>query len=201
MQTIQYIIDSAAKNTANGRGSWLLHNKQREALRNGGKIDIAFEWDMQSRLRINLHRFAAKNQPMDCDGLAIAFKPVRDGVIEGINEIFNTKFDDGNQQLFYFAYSQCKAPSPVFADTVLVTIDLLPEFSPYSSVIIAWGYMPAFLDKDSLIATLSNIRADKLQAIADEIKCSRPMTRKVANLEKEQRKTKKAMEHCVAAFG
>jgi hypothetical protein len=53
-------------------------------------------------------------------------------------------------------------------------------------------------DKASLIATLGELRAAKINGIADEIKRSRTGTKKVAKLKKELAKTQKAIGHCVA---
>lgn len=195
---IQYIIDEPPKNTSNGRGNWILHIKEKQALKDGGAIETAFDWDKRSQLRIHFHRFAARNMPMDDDGLAIAFKPVRDGLIDSLSQYFGEKFDDGNQDLFHFVYSQSKAPDPVFADTIVITIDLMPELSSYSSVVMRWGYTPKLIDKASLIATLGELRAAKIEEIAFELKRSRTGTKKVAKLEKELRKSQKAIGHCVA---
>ena len=193
---IQYIIDSSPKNTSNGRGSWILHLEEKQVLRNGGKVESFFDWDTISQLRINFHRFAARNMPVDDDGLAIAFKPVRDGLINSLSERFNKKFDDGNQDLFHFVYSQNKATDLIFADTILVTIDLLPEKSPYSSVVMRWGYMPTFADKSALVAKLGEMRAAKIDAITQELNKSRKGTKKVAKLEKDFKKTQKAITLC-----
>ena len=198
MNTVQYIIDESPKNTSNGRGNWILHLKDKQALKQGGAIESAFDWDTKSQLRIHFHRFAARNMPMDDDGLAIAFKPVRDGLIDSLSQYFNQKFDDGNQDLFHFVYSQCKSPDPVFADTILVTIDLMPDLSPYSSVVLRWGYTPILIDKASLIATLGELRADKINEIVAELKRSKDGTKKVDKLKKELAKTQKAIAHCVA---
>ena len=195
---IQYIIDSAAKNTSNGRGSWILHLKEKQALRDGGNSVDAFDWDTTSTLKIHYHRFAAANRPMDDDGLAIAFKPVRDGVIDGLSQQFNQKFDDGDQSRFFFVYSQSKAPSPVFADTILVTIDLLPVAMPYSSVVMRWGVAPELVDRDSLIATLGDARALRIDEITREIATSRQGTKKVSALQKDLKKKQKAIGACVA---
>jgi hypothetical protein len=195
---LQYIIDNAAKNTSNSRGNWILHLDQKQALRNGGKIAIGFDWDKVSRLRIHFHRFAARNMPMDDDGLAIAFKPVRDGLIDSLSQYFGQKFDDGNQELFHFVYSQCKASDPTFAETTLITIDLLPEQSPYSSVVMRWGYQPKLINKASLIATLGELRAAKIAEISQELNNPRARsgTKKAAKLQKELKKTQKAIAHC-----
>ena len=134
---------------------------------------------------------------MDDDGLAIAFKPVRDGLIDSLSEHFSQKFDDGNQDLFHFVYSQCKAWEPVFADTILITIDLMPDISPYSSVVMRWGWNVSFINKASLIADLRELRAAKINEIADEIKRSRTGTKKVTNLEKELKNKQKAIALCV----
>lgn len=193
---IQYIIDSPPKNTSNGRGNWILHQDEKLALRKGGAVSTAFEWDKQSQLRIHFHRFAARNMPMDDDGLCIAFKPVRDGLIESLSEMFGAKFDDGNQDLFHFVYSQSKPANPVFADTIVITIDLMPKPSQCSSVVMRWGWNPELIDKASLIADLADIRAAKIDAITDEIKRSQSVTKKVARLEKELVKAKKAIAFC-----
>jgi hypothetical protein len=192
----QYIIDEPPKNTSNGRGNWILHLDEKQALREGGKLATGFDWDKRSQLRIHFHRFAARNMPMDDDGLAIAFKPVRDGLISSLSDCFNQKFDDGNQELFHFIYSQCKTPDPVFADTILITIDLMPEQSPYSSVIMRWGYEPVLIDKAALIATLGEMRSAKLAGLSHELKTSRTGTKKVAKLQKELKKAQKAIAHC-----
>lgn len=195
---IQYIIDEPPKNTSNGRGNWILHLKDKQALKQGGAIESAFDWDTKSQLRIHFHRFAARNMPMDDDGLAIAFKPVRDGLIDSLSQYFNQKFDDGNQDLFHFVYSQCKAPDPVFADTIVITIDAMIDYSRYSSVVMRWGYEPILIDKASLIATLGELRAAKINEIVAELKRSRVGTQKVDKLKKELAKTQKAIAHCVA---
>ena len=194
----QYIIDEPPKNTSNGRGNWILHLKDKQALKQGGAIESAFDWDTKSQLRIHFHRFAARNMPMDDDGLAIAFKPVRDGLIDSLSQYFNQKFDDGNQDLFHFVYSQSKALEPVFADTILVTIDLMPDISPYSSVVLRWGWNVSFIDKASIIATLGEVRAAKIAEIVAELKRSRVGTKKVDKLKKELAKTQKAIAQCVA---
>lgn len=194
----QYIIDEPPKNTSNGRGNWILHLKDKQSLKQGGAIDSAFDWDTKSQLRIHFHRFAARNMPMDDDGLAIAFKPVRDGLIDSLSQYFNQKFDDGNQDLFHFVYSQCKAPDPVFADTIVITIDAMIDYSRYSSVVMRWGYAPELIDKASLIATLGELRAARIAEIVTELKRSRIGTKKVAKLKKELAKTQKAIAHCVA---
>ena len=198
MNTVQYIIDEPPKNTSNGRGNWILHLKEKQSLKQGGAIESAFDWDTKSQLRIHFHRFAARNMPMDDDGLAIAFKPVRDGLIDSLSQYFNQKFDDGNQDLFHFVYSQSKALEPVFADTILVTIDLMPDISPYSSVVLRWGWNVSFIDKASIIATLGEVRAAKIAEIVAELKRSRVGTKKVDKLKKELAKTQKAIAHCVA---
>jgi hypothetical protein len=195
---IQYIIDEPPKNTSNGRGNWILHLKEKQSLKQGGAIESAFDWDTKSQLRIHFHRFAAANRPMDDDGLAIAFKPVRDGLIDSLSQYFGQKFDDGNQDLFHFVYSQCKAPDPVFADTIVITIGCMPSPSPYSSVVIKWGYNPMLHDKASLIATLGELRASRINEIAAELKWSKTGTKKVDKLKKELAKTQKAIAHCVA---
>ena len=195
---IQYIIDEPPKNTSNGRGNWILHLKEKQSLKQGGAIESAFDWDTKSQLRIHFHRFAAANRPMDDDGLAIAFKPVRDGLIDSLSQYFGQKFDDGNQDLFYFVYSQCKAPAPVFADTIVITIDLMPRWEPMSSIVMRWGYTPTLIDKASLIATLGELRAARIAEIADELKWSKAGTKKVDKLKKELAKTQKAIAHCVA---
>ena len=194
---IQYIIDEPPKNTSNGRGNWILHLKEKQLLKQGGAIDSAFYWDTKSQLRIHFHRFAARNMPMDDDGLCIAFKPVRDGLIDSLSDYFGQKFDDGNQDLFHFVYSQCKAIEPVFADTILVSIDLMPDISPYSSVVMRWGYGVRIIDAASLIATLGELRAAKINEIADEIKRSRTGTLKIKRLEKELKNKQKAIALCV----
>ena len=194
---VQYIIDEPPKNTSNGRGNWILHLKEKQSLKQGGAIESAFDWDTKSQLRIHFHRFAASNRPMDDDGLCIAFKPVRDGLINSLSEHFSQKFDDGNQDLFHFVYSQSKAANPVFNDTILITIDLMAEFSPYSSVVMRWGYGVRIIDAASLIATLCELRATKINEIADEIKRSRTGTKKVAKLEKELKNKQKAIALCV----
>jgi len=136
--------------------------------------------------------------PMDDDGLAIAFKPVRDGLIDSLSQYFGQKFDDGNQDLFHFVYSQCKAPDPVFADTIVITISLMPQSSPYSSVVIKWGHNPMLHDKASLIATLGELRASRINEIVAELKRSKTGTKKVDRLKLELVKTQKAIAHCVA---
>jgi hypothetical protein len=195
---LQYIIDEPPKNTSNGRGNWILHLKEKQSLKQGGAIESAFDWDTKSQLRIHFHRFAAANRPMDDDGLAIAFKPVRDGLIDSLSQYFGQKFDDGNQDLFHFVYSQCKAPDPVFADTIVITIGLMPQSSPYSSVVIKWGHNPMLHDKASLIATLGELRAARIAEIVAELKWSKTGTKKVDKLKKELAKTQKAIAHCVA---
>jgi len=186
------------KNTSNGRGNWILHLKEKQSLKQGGAIESAFDWDTKSQLRIHFHRFAARNMPMDDDGLAIAFKPVRDGLIDSLSQYFGQKFDDGNQDLFHFVYSQCKAPDPVFADTIVITIGLMPQSLPYSSVVIKWGHNPMLHDKASLIATLGELRAARITEIVAELKWSKIGTKKVDKLKKELVKTQKAIAHCVA---
>lgn len=193
---IQYIIDSPPKNTSNVRGNWILHLKEKQSLKQGGAVSTAFGWDKQSQLRIHFHRFAARNMPIDDDGLCIAFKPVRDGLIESLSEMFGAKFDDGNQDLFHFVYSQSKPANPVFADTIVITIDLMPEFTAHSSVVMRWGYAADIVDAASLIADLADIRAAKIDAITDEIKRSNSGTKKVARLEKELVKVQKAIALC-----
>jgi hypothetical protein len=195
---IQYIIDEPPKNTSNGRGNWILHLKEKQSLKQGGAIESAFDWDTKSQLRIHFHRFAAANRPMDDDGLAIAFKPVRDGLIDSLSQYFGQKFDDGNQDLFHFVYSQCKAPEPVFADTIVITIDLMAQSSLYSSVVMRWGYEPYLIDKASLIATLGEHRAARIADIVAELKWSKAGTKKVDKLNNELAKTQKAIAHCVA---
>jgi hypothetical protein len=195
---IQYIIDEPPKNTSNGRGNWILHLKDKQSLKQGGAIESAFDWDTESQLRIHFHRFAARNMPMDDDGLAIAFKPVRDGLIDSLSQCFNQKFDDGNQDLFHFVYSQCKAPAPVFADTIVITIDLMPRWEPMSSIVMRWGYTPTLIDKASLIATLGELRAARITDIVAELKRSRTGTKKADKLQKELCKSQKAIAHCVA---
>ena len=194
---IQYIIDEPPKNTSNGRGNWILHLKEKQLLKQGGAIESAFDWDTKSQLRIHFHRFAARNMPMDDDGLAIAFKPVRDGLIDSLSDYFGQKFDDGNQDLFHFVYSQSKARQPVLADTILVTIKLMPEISPYSSVMMRWGYTPIIDDLGAIIATLRELRAAKIDEIADELKRSRTGTLKIKRLEKELKNKQKAIALCV----
>lgn len=195
---IQYIIDEPAANTSNDRGSWILRLKEKQALKDGGKIPTTFDWDTTSQLRINFHRFAVRNEAMDGDNLAIAFKPMRDGLIESLSDTFGQKFDDGDEDRFYFAYSQCKAIDPVFANTSLVTISLMPETSDRSGEIKRWGYMPEIADKRSLIATLGDIRAAKIKAITDELQWSRKGTKKVAKLEQSLKKAQKAIKLCFA---
>ncbi len=193
---IQFIIDEPPKNTSNGRGNWILHLDAKQSLKKGGAIETAFNWDTKSQLRIHFHRFAARNMPMDDDGLCIAFKPVRDGLIDSLSEHFGQKFDDGNQDLFHFVYSQSKAANPVFNDTILIAIDLMPRWEPMSSIVMRWGYAPTMIDAASLIATLCELRATKINEIADEIKRSRTGTKKVAKLEKELKANQKAIAHC-----
>lgn len=195
---IQYIIDSAAKNTSNGRGSWILHLEEKQELKNGGKIPTAFDWDTISQLRINFHRFAARNEAMDRDGLTIAFKAICDGLMESLSNHFGQEFDDGDEGRFYFVYSQCKATEPVFANTSLVTISLMPETSDRSGEIKRWGYIPEIIDKAALIANLVDQRAAKIDEIAKELKSSRKGTKKVAKLEKELAKSQKAIKACFA---
>ena len=72
---IQYPIDAVPENSANGRGSWKLHQAEKILQRESGKTKTFFNWDKKSQLRISLHKFAARNVPMDSDGLANAFKP------------------------------------------------------------------------------------------------------------------------------
>ena len=195
---IQYIIDEPPKNTSNGRGNWILHLKEKQLLKQGGAIESAFDWDTKSQLRIHFHRFAARNMPMDDDGLAIAFKPVRDGLIDSLSDYFGQKFDDGNQDLFHFVYSQCKAIEPVFADTILVSIDLMPDISPYSSVVMRWGWNVSFIDKASLVATLGELRAAKIDEINKSLGAiKRVNTTKEKNLRKELKNKQKAIALCV----
>ena len=199
---IQYIIDAVPENSANGRGLWLLHQAEKKQQRESGKAKTFFNWDKKSQLRISLHKFAARNVPMDSDGLANAFKPIRDGIVDGLNEYFNQspKFKDGNESLFFFQYSQSKATEPVFADTIIVTIDLMPDDSPYkgdTAIVKKWGYAP-ILDKASLIATLGELRAARIAEIVAELKWSKTGTKKVDKLQKELVKTQKAIAHCVA---
>ena len=196
---IQYIIDSAAKNSSNGRGSWILHLKEKQTLRKSGEPTI-FDWDTTSTLKIHFHRFASAIRPMDNDGLVVAFKPVCDGVMDGLCQQFNQKFNDGDQSRFFFVYSQSKAPIPAFADTILVTIDLLLEATPYSSVVMRWGVTPELIDRDSLIATLGDMRALRIDEITREISTSRQGTKKVAALQKDLKKKQKAIGACVAEF-
>ena len=201
----QYPIDVVPENSANVRGSWKLHKAEKIQQRESGKTKTFFNWDKKTQLRISLHKFAARNVPMDSDGLANAFKPIRDGIVEGLNEYFKQahklKFKDGNENLFFFQYSQSKATEPVFADTILVTIDLMPDDSPYkgdTAIVKRWGYTPILIDKASLIATLGELRAAKINEIVAEIKRSRVGTKKVDKLKKELAKTQKAIAHCVA---
>lgn len=194
---IQYIIDSPPKNTSNGRGNWILHLDEKQALRQGGAIKSAFEWDKRSQLRIHFHRFAVRNEAMDRDGLTVAFKAICDGLIKSLLNHFGQKFDDGDEDRFYLVYSQCKAPEPVFANTSLVTISLMLETSDRSGEIKKWGCIPDIADKRSLIADLAQIRAAKIDSIKAEIKRSRTGTKKVAALEKELTKTCKAYALCV----
>jgi hypothetical protein len=199
---IQYPIDAVPENSANGRGLWLLHQAEKKQQRESGKAKTFFNWDKKSQLRISLHKFAARNVPMDSDGLANAFKPIRDGIVDGLNEYFNQspKFKDGNESLFFFQYSQSKATEPVFADTIIVTIDLMPDDSPYkgdTAIVKKWGYAP-ILDKASLIATLGELRAARIAEIVAELKWSKTGTKKVDKLQKELVKTQKAIAHCVA---
>jgi hypothetical protein len=199
---IQYIIDAVPENSANGRGLWILHQAEKKQQRESGKAKTFFNWDKKSQLRISLHKFAARNVPMDSDGLANAFKPIRDGIVDGLNEYFNQspKFKDGNESLFFFQYSQSKATGPVFADTIIVTIDLMPDDSLYkgdTAIVKKWGYAP-ILDKASLIATLGELRAARINEIVDELKWSKIGTKKVDKLKKELVKTQKAIAHCVA---
>jgi hypothetical protein len=72
----------------------------------------------------------------------------------------------------------------------------MPESSPYSSVVMRWGYTPELIDKASLIAILGKLRADKIDEIANDIKRSRTGTKKVAKLEKELKAKQKAIAHC-----
>jgi hypothetical protein len=197
---IQYIIDAVPENSANGRGLWILHQAEKKQQRESGKAKTFFNWDKKSQLRISLHKFAARNVPMDSDGLANAFKPIRDGIVDGLNEYFNQspKFKDGNESLFFFQYSQSKATGPVFADTIIVTIDLMIDYSRYSSVVMRWGYEPYLIDKASLIATLGELRTARINEIVDELKWSKIGTKKVDKLKKELVKTQKAIAHCVA---
>jgi hypothetical protein len=181
---------------------WILHQAEKKQQRESGKAKTFFNWDKKSQLRISLHKFAARNVPMDSDGLANAFKPIRDGIVDGLNEYFNQspKFKDGNESLFFFQYSQSKATGPVFADTIIVTIDLMPDDSLYkgdTAIVKKWGYAP-ILDKASLIATLGELRAARINEIVDELKWSKIGTKKVDKLKKELVKTQKAIAHCVA---
>jgi hypothetical protein len=200
---LQYIIDAVPENSANGRGLWILHQAEKKQQRESGKAKTFFDWDKKSQLIISLHKFAARNVPMDSDGLANAFKPIRDGVIEGLNEYFNQapKFNDGNESLFFFQYSQSKTTEPVFADTIIITIDLMPDDSLYkgdTAIVKKWGYAPTLIDKVSLITTLGELRATRIQGIVAELKWSKAGTKKVAKLEKELHKNQKAIGHCVA---
>ena len=191
---IQYIIDEPPKNTSNGRGNWILHLKEKQLLKQGGAIESAFDWDTKSQLRIHFHRFAARNMPMDDDGLAIAFKPVRDGLIDSLSDYFGQKFDDGNQDLFHFIYSQSKAANPVFADTIVITIDLMPRWEPMSSIVMRWGYAPIIIDAASLIATLRELRAAKIDEINKSLGAiKRVNTTKEKNLRKELKNKQKAI--------
>ena len=191
---IQYIIDEPPKNTSNGRGNWILHLKEKQSLKQGGAIESAFDWDTKSQLRIHFHRFAARNMPMDDDGLAIAFKPVRDGLIDSLSQYFGQKFDDGNQDLFHFVYSQSKAPDLVFADTIVITISLMGEPSLYSSVVYRWGFYRHLYDKAALIADLADIRAAKINEISNTLKSlKRTDTKKFRDLKDELAKTQKAI--------
>jgi hypothetical protein len=201
---IQYPIDAVPENSANGRGSWKLHQAEKIQQRESGKARTFFNWDKKSQLRISLHKFAARNVPMDSDGLANAFKPIRDGIVEGLSEYFkqSPKFKDGNESLFFFQYSQSKATKSVFADTIIVTIDLMPDDSPYKSdtaIVKRWGYTPILIDRASLIATLGELRAAKITEISNELKRSRTGTKKADKLKKELTKTQKAIAHCVAS--
>ncbi len=198
---IQYIIDEPAANTSNDRGSWILQLKEKQALKDGGKIPTAFGWDTTSQLKINFHRFAARNEAMDRDGLTIAFKAICDGLMESLSNHFGQKFDDEDEDRFYFIYSQCKALEPVFANTSLVTISLMPETSDRSGEIKRWGYVPEIADKQALIASLGDIRAAKIKAITDELQQSRRKgTKKAAKLEQSLKRTQKAIKHCFAAI-
>lgn len=193
---IQYIIDEPAANTSNDRGSWILRLKEKQALKDGGKIPTAFDWDTASQLRINFHRFAARNEAMDRDGLTIAFKAICDGLMEGLSNHFGQKFDDEDEDRFYFVYSQCKAIEPVFANTSLVTISLMPETSDRSGEIKRWGYIPNIADKRSLIALLGDIRAAKIRAITYELQRSQKGSKKAAKLEQSLKRTQKAIKLC-----
>jgi hypothetical protein len=202
---IQYPIDAVPENSANGRGLWILHQAEKKQQRESGKAKTFFDWDKKSRLRISLHKFAARNVPMDSDGLANAFKPIRDGIVEGLNDYFKqvakSKFKDGNESLFFFQYSQSKATEPIFADTIIVTIDLMPADSPYkgdTAIVKRWGYTPILIDRASLIATLGELRAAKISEISNELKRSRAGTKKVDKLKKELSKTQKAIAYCIA---
>jgi hypothetical protein len=202
---IQYPIDAVPENSANGRGSWKLHQAEKIQQRESGKAKTFFNWNKKSQLRISLHKFAARNVPMDSDGLANAFKPIRDGIVDGLNEYFkqNPKFKDGNEGLFFFQYSQSKATEPVFADTIIVTIDLMPDDSQYkgdTAIVKRWGYTPILIDKASLIATLGELRAIKINEISNTLKSlKRTDTKKFRDLEDELAKTQKVIAHCVAA--
>jgi hypothetical protein len=201
---IQHPIDAVPENSANGRGSWKLHQAEKKQQRDSGKAKTFFNWDKKSQLRISLHKFADRNVPMDSDGLANAFKPIRDGIVDGLNEYFNQspKFKDGNESLFFFQYSQSKATEPVFADTIIVTINLMPDDSPYkgdTAIVKRWGYTPILHDKASLIATLGEIRAAKINEISNTLKSlKRTDTKKFRDLKDELAKTQKAIAHCVA---
>jgi hypothetical protein len=81
-----------------------------------------------------------------------------------------------------------------------VTIDLMPDDSPYkgdTAIVKKWGYVP-ILDKASLIATLGELRAARITEIVAELKWSKIGTKKVDKLQKELRKSQKAIAHCVA---
>ena len=205
---IQYPIDAVPENSANGRGLWILHQAEKKQQRESGKAKTFFNWDKKSQLRISLHKFADRNVPMDSDGLANAFKPIRDGIVDGLNEYFNQspKFKDGNESLFFFQYSQSKATEPVFADTIIVTIDLMPdpytEYAQYTddcAVVKRWGYTPILHGKASLIATLGELRASRINEISNTLKSlKRTDTKRFRDLEDELVKTQKAIAHCVA---
>ena len=200
---IQYPIDAVPENSANGRGLWILHQAEKRQQRESGKAKTFFDWDKKSQLRISLHKFAARNVPMDSDGLGNAFKPVRDGIVDGLNEYFkqSPKFKDGNENIFFFQYSQSKATDLVFADTIIVTIDLMPVDSLYkgdTAIVKKWGYTPTLIDKASLIATLGELRAARIAEVVNELKRSRTGTKKADKLQKELCKSQKAIAHCVA---
>lgn len=202
---IQYIIDSPPQNTTNERGNWILLEQKKQLLKKGSALKSAFDWDTKSKLRIHFHKFASAERPMDSDGLAISFKAVRDAIIDSLTDLFKQKpaFNDGDEHgtnaRFFYVYSQCKAIAPVFANTIVITIDLMPSDSPYisdSGVVKQWGYIPTLIDKASLIADLRELRAEKIDEIVAELKRSRTGTKKVANLEKELKAKQKAIALC-----